>query len=164
MAWTNERVAKLKRLWSEGLSASQIAAQLGGVSRNAVIGKVHKLNLPGRSRGPHIETRSIAARSPTTNQHRQEVNNEDRARVPMFKRLALSELTERACKWPIGDPMTDDFDFCGLDTLDSTPYCSYHAKLAYQPVKDRQSPSSGSGDEILPLSQFANVVGLKKVR
>lgn len=175
MNWTDERVEKLKRLWAEGLSASQIAAQLGGVSRNAVIGKVHRLNLPGRVKagGTATPTRApkrpaapvqrpatFAARpqspAPVRNQPRpadfsamqdeveasaseprilETVSN---AVVPMARRLTLTELTERTCKWPVGDPLKDDFHFCGAEACDGSPYCKYHARMAYQPVTERR--------------------------
>lgn len=172
MNWTDERVEKLKRLWAEGLSASQIAAQLGGVSRNAVIGKVHRLSLPGRAKAggnatnartakraptaprapayaPRVATRTVA-RPVGANMLKEEIEIEGveemeivpstsrNVIVPISRRLALTELTERTCKWPIGDPMKDDFHFCGCESSDSSPYCSYHAKLAYQPVSDRR--------------------------
>lgn len=170
MNWTDERVEKLKRLWAEGLSASQIAAQLGGVSRNAVIGKVHRLSLPGRAKaGGNAATARTAKRAPTAprapayaprvatrtvtrpvgaNMLKEEIEIESLEEieiapsrnviVPISRRLALTELTERTCKWPIGDPMKDDFHFCGCESSDNSPYCSYHAKLAYQPVSDRR--------------------------
>ncbi|QLF69278.1 GcrA cell cycle regulator [Peteryoungia desertarenae] len=173
MNWTDERVEKLKRLWSEGLSASQIAAQLGGVSRNAVIGKVHRLNLPGRAKAGGSTTaartpKRPAPTAPRTNTYQarnttatrtvaraaganmvkedvdvdliEEVRNVPSTNVvvPISRRLALTELTERTCKWPIGDPMTDDFHFCGCETSDTSPYCTYHGKMAYQPVSERR--------------------------
>ena len=171
MNWTDERVEKLKRLWSEGLSASQIAAQLGGVSRNAVIGKVHRLSLPGRAkaggtvaagrsatkrttsapRAPNyasrITTRTVArAVGATVVKEEIEVDAFQEMEyvpagnvvVPISRRLALTELTERTCKWPIGDPLKEDFHFCGCESPDSSPYCGYHARLAYQPVHDRR--------------------------
>lgn len=171
MNWTDERVEKLKRLWSEGLSASQIAAQLGGVSRNAVIGKVHRLSLPGRAkaggtvatgrsatkrttsapRAPNyasrVTTRTVArAVGATVLKEEIEVDSFQEMEyvpagnvvVPISRRLALTELTERTCKWPVGDPLKEDFHFCGCDSPDSSPYCSYHARLAYQPVHDRR--------------------------
>lgn len=177
MNWTDERVEKLKKLWSEGLSASQIAAQLGGVSRNAVIGKVHRLSLPGRAkaggaapaaaaRTPKRQTSAprapnyAAARTATTTTTRtvtrqqgatmvreeievdaaeeMEFRPASNVVVPISRRLELTQLTERTCKWPVGDPLKDDFHFCGNDSPDSSPYCSYHQKLAYQPVSDRR--------------------------
>ncbi len=170
MNWTDERVEKLKKLWSEGLSASQIAAQLGGVSRNAVIGKVHRLSLPGRAkaggtaaartkrptsapRAPNyasrVATRTVARPSGAT-MLKEEVDididaaaeHETRPAsnviVPMSRRLELTELTERTCKWPIGDPLKEEFHFCGNDSPDNSPYCSYHARLAYQPSAERK--------------------------
>lgn len=170
MNWTDERVERLKKLWSEGLSASQIAAQLGGVSRNAVIGKVHRLCLPGRAKagGAQTATRpkrqtaaprapNYAARVATTRtvtrpagavvikeEVEVEFNAEQEARpagnviVPMSRRLELTQLTERTCKWPIGDPLKDDFHFCGNDSPDNSPYCNYHQRLAYQPSAERR--------------------------
>jgi GcrA cell cycle regulator len=171
MNWTDERVEKLKRLWSEGLSASQIAAQLGGVSRNAVIGKVHRLSLPGRAKagGTATSARSAAKRAtsaPRAPNYAARVTTRtvtraagatvlkeeieiDTAEVleyapvsnvvlPISKRLTLTELTERTCKWPVGDPLKDDFHFCGCESPENSPYCKFHAKLAYQPVSERR--------------------------
>jgi GcrA cell cycle regulator len=170
MNWTDERVEKLKKLWSEGLSASQIAAQLGGVSRNAVIGKVHRLNLPGRAkaggatsaaratkrttsapRAPiyasRVATRTITRQQGATLLKEEiEINAVEEIAyrpasnvvVPISRRLGLTELTERTCKWPVGDPLKDDFHFCGNDSPDASPYCSYHQRLAYQPVHERR--------------------------
>ena len=175
MNWTDERVERLKRLWAEGLSASQIAAQLGGVSRNAVIGKVHRLNLPGRAKaGGSVSTTRTATKRPaaTTTATRPQTTFASRVQTrtvtravgatmlkeeveidgavemeyvpasnvvtPISRKLILTELTERTCKWPVGDPLKDDFHFCGCESPDASPYCSYHAKLAYQPVHDRR--------------------------
>ncbi|MBR0557224.1 GcrA cell cycle regulator [Ciceribacter sp. L1K23] len=171
MNWTDERVERLKKLWAEGLSASQIAAQLGGVSRNAVIGKVHRLNLPGRVKAGGTSSVARATKRPAAPQRSQTFNprpvaarpaarpanalvSKDGAEfegveetrfspandviVPISKKLILTELTERTCKWPIGDPTKDDFHFCGCEALDASPYCSYHGKLAYQPVSERR--------------------------
>jgi GcrA cell cycle regulator len=164
-------VERLKKLWSEGLSASQIAAQLGGVSRNAVIGKVHRLSLPGRAKAggttsarpqkrasvsqpsrpatftPRTVTRTVT-RSAGATMLKEEVEVEvhehlemvvdNNVVVPIFKRVPLIRLTERTCKWPLGDPLKDDFAFCGNDSPDSSPYCTYHQKLAYQPSAERR--------------------------
>ncbi len=170
MNWTDERVERLKRLWAEGLSASQIAAQLGGVSRNAVIGKVHRLNLPGRAKAggtpaaarntkrvaaparpanypARVATRSVPrTMGATALKEEGELDTiqemtyvpSGNVVVPISRKLSLTDLTERTCKWPVGDPLKDDFHFCGVDASDASPYCGYHAKLAYQPVAERR--------------------------
>jgi len=175
MNWTDERVEKLKKLWSEGLSASQIAAQLGGVSRNAVIGKVHRLNLPGRAKAGGTQSASrpkrpaaaaprptgfaarpvaprAAARPAGNASAKEEIDadfdaqrdqlpvpaNGNNVVVPMSRKLELTQLTERTCKWPIGDPLNEDFHFCGNESPDNSPYCTYHQRLAYQPSAERR--------------------------
>jgi GcrA cell cycle regulator len=170
--WTDERVERLKKLWSEGLSASQIAAQLGGVSRNAVIGKVHRLSLPGRAKAggttaarsqkratvstvsrpqtssftPRTVTRTVTRPAGAT-MLKEEIEidtleimetSTDNVVVPIFRRVPLIRLTERTCKWPLGDPLKEDFCFCGNDSPDSSPYCGFHQKLAYQPSAERR--------------------------
>lgn len=169
MNWTDERVEQLKKLWAEGLSASQIAAQLGGVSRNAVIGKVHRLKLSGRGKTTSTQTRSKkintgpsgASRSGGSSGHvatrvvsrsigatalQSEYSTElvpvmktvTDVVVPISRRLELVQLNERTCKWPMGDPLQPDFNFCGNDVGESGPYCGYHSRLAYQPASDRR--------------------------
>ena len=156
MAWTDERVARLTKLWADGLSASQVAADLGGVTRNAVIGKVHRLGLSGRakpaSKGggrPKRAARTNAyakvsrngAKSGKSNTTRTASNHaaslEDLT-APEPKRIKLVELSELTCKWPLGDPQEADFCFCGHSIKADTPYCEYHCKLAYQPLADRR--------------------------
>ncbi|MGR6466887.1 GcrA family cell cycle regulator [Rhizobium sp. PAMB 3182] len=177
MNWTDERVEKLKKLWADGLSASQIAAQLGGVSRNAVIGKVHRLNLPGRAKSggassaartvkravtapkapnyaARVTTRTVTRTAGATALKEEvEINAIQELRyvpasnvvVPISRRLALTELTERTCKWPVGDPLQDDFHFCGCESPDTSPYCNYHARLAYQPTSsDRRRAAAAN--------------------
>lgn len=169
MSWTDERVEMLKNLWAEGLSASQIAAQLGGVSRNAVIGKVHRLKLSSRGRATSSQPRQkktirtggsgrttgrggSAGRTVTAvigaTALQQQFSVDAVADpvikpaadvvVPISKKLSLIELNEKTCKWPIGDPLTEDFHFCGNDSGESGPYCTYHASLAFQPPADRR--------------------------
>lgn len=165
MNWTDERVELLRKLWSEGLSASQIAAQLGGVSRNAVIGKVHRLKLSARGRATtaaaarpkkqHAGAAKTAVRTvrtvtatvgATALQTQFEVEPVARHMlrpmtnvvIPISRKLALVELTERTCKWPNGDPLAEDFSFCGTESDESGPYCGYHSKLAYQPASERK--------------------------
>ncbi|MEO1329166.1 MAG: GcrA family cell cycle regulator [Pseudomonadota bacterium] len=190
MAWTEERVERLKVLWSEGLTASQIAQELGeGVSRNAVIGKVHRLGLSTRSSagngvavvaetkvqtadpsagvskkpggdakceerevsGPTVKaeqkTKSPSEDASETTAVEVAVEAEEQinpiaalaAEVERSARkLSLLELNERTCKWPIGDPATGDFYFCGLPCAPDKPYCSAHVAVAYQPLSSRR--------------------------
>ena len=156
MSWTDERVELLKKLWQEGLSASQIAGELGGVTRNAVIGKVHRLGLSGRGQPTAPIKRHRHAHAPAVRRPRTmsvgnlalQTNIEALAEpaylpkrsvvVPIPKRLSILALTEHTCKWPIGDPGNDDFHFCGHDSLDGVPYCEYHAGVAYQAPDPRR--------------------------
>ncbi len=159
MSWTDDRVARLSKLWAEGLSASQIAADLGGVTRNAVIGKVHRLGLSGRAKSAsstvrkrraqtsgYKRTRRPAARTSGANALKLDVDAEIRFRpkpiedvvIPISKKLELLQLTEETCKWPTGDPQRPDFSFCGHTSRETTPYCEYHSKLAFQPASERR--------------------------
>lgn len=168
MNWTDERVELLRKLWSEGLSASQIAAQLGSVTRNAVIGKVHRLKLSSRGRttaaparqkktvssGSSVKSASRAASvtrsvtsigatalqtqfdaEPVARYHMRPVEN---VVVPISRRLELVQLSERTCKWPNGDPLSEEFSFCGNDCADTGPYCGYHSRIAFQPAAERR--------------------------
>jgi GcrA cell cycle regulator len=157
MTWTDERVELLKKLWTDGLSASQIAAELGSITRNAVIGKVHRLGLSGRAKSPASTTprprkpRSHpmlrvarpSMRGNTALAHAFDYELEPEPElianvIPIGQRRTLLELTEETCRWPIGDPGTADFFFCGGQTLTSLPYCAYHSRVAYQPASDRR--------------------------
>ncbi|CUH39761.1 GcrA cell cycle regulator [Jannaschia seosinensis] len=204
MAWTDERVETLKRMWSEGASASTIAKELGSVTRNAVIGKVHRLGLSNRSadEAPKAEEPAPEAPAPETAtpesdaapepevaaepeaEPESEIEEEDEdeprtmAAVPQgvsitslrkplmagqplppqpsaneispealakvnavektAKKISLMELTERTCKWPIGDPATEKFWFCGLPSQAGKPYCEAHVSVAFQPMSSRR--------------------------
>ncbi|MEI4232942.1 GcrA family cell cycle regulator [Roseovarius sp. D22-M7] len=199
MAWNDERVDLLKRMWSEGQSASQIAKELGGVTRNAVIGKVHRLGLSNRTGAGVIaaevevvqvetdapdEAEADAPAEPTAppgpdpvaehaaaemddaeaapaqanitrvrtivpagqplppQPSANEIDPEALAKVSEIekkaKKLSLMELTERTCKWPVGDPATSDFWFCGLPVQSGKPYCEAHVGVAFQPVSGRR--------------------------
>ena len=212
MSWTDERVETLKRMWAEGQSASQIAKELGGVTRNAVIGKVHRLGLSNRAgdgaaHGEEAEAPAVApaaavrpdpaprpapapepvaprAAEPAAPPHpaverpapqpaaaapasgatitplpirkaiipagqplppqpsANEISPEALASVreveKRARKLTLMELTERTCKWPIGDPATEDFWFCGLPSLPGKPYCEAHVGVAFQPMSARR--------------------------
>ena len=170
MSWTDERVETLKKLWQEGHSASQIAKQLGGVTRNAVIGKVHRLGLSGRA-APSQPTRPLykparparpaAAASPVHNERPAPVHGTPMARrEPVISRPVISQpivpyieepgtatvltLGAKMCKWPIGDPSSDSFSFCGRRSDDGTPYCVEHARVAYQPSQKAKKRDTGT--------------------
>ena len=177
MGWTDERVELLKKLWMEGLSASQIAAELGeGVTRNAVIGKVHRLKLSARTKPTNTAPRARpAARTtaprrvsspapsagisakPRVSMARPQVMGatalaaapEMEAElyvapaaaelfIPEDKRLNLLQLNEHTCKWPIGDPLSKDFYFCGQHSLDTGPYCDFHSRRAYHQMDKKR--------------------------
>jgi len=158
MSWTDERVELLKKLWSDGLSASQIAAELGGITRNAVIGKVHRLGLSGRAKSASTGApRQRKARSPshmlrigrsairgnTALAHAYDIEAEAEPEmidniIPIGQRRTILELTELTCRWPVGDPGGGEFFFCGGNTFNALPYCAYHARIAYQPAGDRR--------------------------
>ena len=192
MSWTDERVELLKKMWGEGQSASQIAKELGGVTRNAVIGKVHRLGLSNRATGgskaaepkekpaaaaaapkpapkpkpqPKTEPARPATPAPAASAETKsaiparkqiipagqplppqpsanEISPEALAKVneveKKAKKLTLMELTERTCKWPVGDPATEDFWFCGLPVQQGKPYCEAHVGVAFQPMSARR--------------------------
>lgn len=156
MGWTDERVEMLKKLWQDGLSASQIAKQLGGATRNAVIGKVHRLGLSGRAtpsrpsrpafkapvrkREP-LPVRRIVAPVRTSEELLQP---EPPVRYVEEAPGSATVLTLGAhmCKWPIGDPEADGFTFCGRRAHDNGPYCLEHAKVAYQPAGTKKKSSA----------------------
>ena len=196
MSWTDERVETLKRMWNEGQSASQIAEELGGVTRNAVIGKVHRLGLSNRVGGKDEDDEGAAAPAPAAVAKPEPAPRPEPAAAPRAepprpaqpaaaapaasnvtplpvrkaiipagqplppqpslneispealasvrevekraRKLTLMELTERTCKWPIGDPATEDFWFCGLPSLPGKPYCEAHVGVAFQPMSARR--------------------------
>jgi GcrA cell cycle regulator len=168
MAWTDEIVEQLKQHWIDGKSASQIAGLLGnGVTRNAVIGKVHRLGLAGRAKAPSTTAsrpRRMASPPPAHRvagprltsapprmmrgatalaiapQALAELEREEEFEsvvVPMSLRVTIIDLKESMCRWPLGDPANSEFRYCGSPTA-SGPYCAYHGGLAYQPVQERR--------------------------
>ncbi len=161
MAWTDERVELLKKLWSDGLSASQIANRMGGVTRNAVIGKVHRLGLSGRATPAKPQRGCASVPSLSVSPLTEEADDlEPLAAEPEFIAPAtLSEgdmttvatLTNRMCKWPIGDPTSDDFHFCGQPTPAGKSYCAYHARLAFQPSHRRAETAEPAPRRLSPI-------------
>lgn len=196
MSWNDERVEMLKKMWGEGQSASQIAKELGGVTRNAVIGKVHRLGLSNRNgsgstaaanpstsdakakpsapKAAEVQPPKPAPKSPTKADNKPEAVSDPVPVAPISrvkaiipagqplppqpsaneidpaalakvseiekkaKKLTLMELTERTCKWPVGDPATPDFWFCGLPVQSGKPYCEAHVGVAFQPMSSRR--------------------------
>jgi len=140
MSWTDEKVAKLKELWGKGSTASQIAEIIGGMSRNAVIGKAHRLNLSAK-----VKTRAATSSQNFDNSLEQKGITSKRKRNSKFKSLIidkdfepenpkqLEELDESVCKWPIGHPDEKSFYFCGRTSLKDFSYCKLHLLYAYQP-------------------------------
>ncbi|GAC1329813.1 MAG: GcrA family cell cycle regulator [Beijerinckiaceae bacterium] len=161
MSWTDERVELLRKLWQEGLSASQIAAELAhGITRNAVIGKVHRLGMSGRVKPPSAAQarpraakpprpagtpmRSLAMRGNTAlaaapyAAEMPRVRAQEDVVVPISECVTITDLREHMCRWPLGDPTTPEFRFCGARSGDIGPYCAGHARMAYQPMQDRR--------------------------
>jgi len=155
MSWNNERVSKLKELWGKGNTASQIAEIIGGISRNAVIGKAHRLNLSSK-----IKTRN-ASSSQNFSSNSQENNSKQRqGRKSKFKSLLiekdfepenpkkLEELDESSCKWPVGHPEESSFYFCGRSSLKDFSYCKLHLLYAYQPKGKKEEPATDKEEEV----------------
>ena len=176
MSWTDERVELLRQLWLDGKSASQISAQLGhGLTRNAVIGKVHRLGLAGRAKSPapaastprpaaaqprracrpapalssapvaaavrpvmRGNTALAVAPEPEPVLEARPVFLDEDVVVPMSLRVTIVDLKEAMCRWPLGDPSSSDFRYCGSTVGGRRPYCAHHGQLAYQPVQDRR--------------------------
>ena len=162
MGWSDDRVEVLKKLWQDGLSASQIARQLGGVSRNAVIGKVHRMGLSGRAAPSKPRRTALSgerpARPATPRQTLPRARGGSGAApgsAPTTSRpLRIRYLDEapgsatvltlgaHMCKWPIGDPLSDGFTFCGRRADDCGPYCHEHAQVAYQPAQAKKKSTA----------------------
>ena len=145
MSWTTERERKLKELWKKGHTASQIAEMLGSTTRNAVIGKAHRLNLEARS----TSKKSSTTPKPKLENH-VEIKQEKLSRKARFRSLLLDknfepenpkkleELTDQTCRWPIGHPYEESFYFCGRKPIEKFPYCKLHVLYAFQPKNAKE--------------------------
>lgn len=161
MSWTDERVELLRKLWNEGLSASQVAAEIGaGITRNAVIGKIHRLGLAQRAKAPTAARPRLAKQQRPQAQVRAhapsvvgnvalalapravaapDARPQEEVVIPISERVTLMELRETMCRWPIGDPTSAEFRFCGAKSpIGGGAYCGVHAQIAYQPTQDRR--------------------------
>jgi GcrA cell cycle regulator len=149
MSWNEEKVKKLKELWGKGSTASQIAEIIGGISRNAVIGKAHRLNLSSK-----IKTRNVSSSQNFDNSSEENSSKQRRDRKSKFQSLIiekdfepenpkkLEELDESSCKWPVGHPEEQSFYFCGRSSLKDFSYCKLHLLYAYQPKGRKEEPAA----------------------
>ncbi len=156
MSWTSEKVEKLKELWSKGHTASQIAEMLGDTTRNAVIGKAHRLNLEARAPSKQSslpksrENKQLIKRSPAPMSRKAKfqsilLDKNFEAENPK----SLEELTETTCKWPIGHPNEEKFYFCGRKPEGDFPYCKLHVLYAFQPKNQKEDDLDDDIPEII---------------
>ncbi len=158
MSWTDERIEHLKNLWQEGLTASQIASRLGGVTRNAVIGKIYRLGLSGRGKSNSVKKAVKKKTMPSVTkentvsktseeevpQHAAPPKTKEVPKVKQAKQVrdtpvTVLDLSAHMCKWPLGDPTHEGFRFCGKRSSPESPYCTHHSQIAYQaPPKRRR--------------------------
>lgn len=153
-SWTDERVTLLKRLYADGLSASQMAAQLGYVTRNAVVGKLHRLGIAKPPRGKPVPREKKEYKPREVIGVRPAMSGRPALPIlalpdpdpdvieniiPIGQRCGLLDLNESKCRWPLGTPGMIDFYFCGGAPLEGTPYCGYHCRVAYEPPKARHT-------------------------
>ena len=154
MSWNEEKVEKLKELWGKGSTASQIAEIIGGISRNAVIGKAHRLNLSSK-----IKTRNASSSQNFDDSSEENSSKQRRGRKSKFQSLIiekdfepenpkkLEELDEGSCKWPVGHPEEEAFYFCGRSSLKDFSYCKLHLLYAYQPKGRKEEPVADKDEE-----------------
>ena len=155
MSWNEEKVSKLKDLWGKGSTASQIAQIIGGISRNAVIGKAHRLNLSSK-----IKNRNASSSQSLNNNSEEDISKQRQGKKSKFKSLLiekdfepenpkkLEELDESSCKWPVGHPEESSFYFCGRSSLKDFSYCKLHLLYAYQPKGKKEEPATDKEEEV----------------
>jgi GcrA cell cycle regulator len=160
MSWDENKVEKLKELWGKGKTASQIAEIIGGISRNAVIGKAHRLNLSAKIKSSRSYSEDLSNKFPKTENF--EKSNDKRKKISRsrFKSLLiekdfepenpkqLEELNDNLCKWPIGHPNENSFYFCGRTSLKDFSYCKLHLLYAFQPKVKKEDLLDKNNEEI----------------
>lgn len=181
MAWTDDRVDLLKKLWAEGLSASQIAGRLGGVTRNAVIGKVHRLGLSGRATTSRMKSHRPRNRVPGTAKRASKTKfantgnpalralyhpdaepfmpASEELNIPAAERKDIQSLEANHCRWPIGDPQHPEFHFCGKGKVPGLPYCEHHARRAFQPPQARRRGGAGAAQPVKEAAKISAPAG-----
>tara|TARA_B100001996_G_C18623739_1_gene578877 strand:+ start:868 stop:1362 length:495 start_codon:yes stop_codon:yes gene_type:complete len=145
MSWTPEREEKLKELWKKGHTASQIATLIGGTTRNAVIGKAHRLNLEARAASKKSVTKTTTENNTAPENKKQKLGRKARFKALLLDKnfepenpKQLEELTDETCRWPIGHPYEEKFYFCGRKSIDKFPYCKLHVLYAFQPKNAKE--------------------------
>ena len=143
MSWTNNKVLKLRELWTKGHTASEIAGMLGETTRNAVIGKAHRLNLEERAPSKaKSEKRQINTSQPKL---KGSVSRKSKFNSILLDKnfepenpTSLEHLTDQTCTWPSGHPDEENFYFCGRKPVDAFPYCKLHVLYAFQPKGQKE--------------------------
>ena len=145
MSWTPDREQKLRELWKKGHSASQIASMLGETTRNAVIGKAHRLNLQARAISKRNSSKLSEENNSTATVKTQKLGRKARFKALLLDKnfeqenpKKLEELTDQTCKWPIGHPYEEKFYFCGRKPMEKLPYCKLHVLYAFQPKNAKE--------------------------
>jgi len=155
MSWTEVKIKKLKELWGKGSTASQIAEIIGGVSRNAVIGKAHRLNLSSKIKIRSASSSQSFDRSSDENNSKQKQGRKSKFKSLLIEKdfepenpKKLEELDESSCKWPVGHPEEHSFYFCGRSSLKDFSYCELHLLYAYQPKGRKEEPTADKEEEV----------------
>ena len=145
MSWTPEKEEKLRQLWKKGHSGSQIAIMLGGITRNAVIGKAHRLKLESRTTFKKKEVAVSKEENNSPQYKTQKLGRKARFKALLLDKnfeqenpLKIEQLTDKTCRWPIGHPHEEAFYFCGRESLEKFPYCKLHVLYAFQPKNAKE--------------------------
>ena len=155
MSWDDQKITKLKELWGNGSTASQIAEIIGGISRNAVIGKAHRLNLSSKVRSKNASSNKILQGKTDENSLKKNHGRKSKFQSLIIEKdfepenpKKLEELDEGSCKWPIGHPEEESFYFCGRSSLKDFSYCKLHLLYAYQPKGRKEDSATDKGEDV----------------